>query len=198
MRSPKLTLTITAVAIIAAILLGGRINPTNDTTPTPNATAPPHTPTNKPTKPARATNTPSTAPTTPTREGADPDTQTTSVETPSHDGGEDPSWQPDQTTKQAAIDTAAAFINGWLQTDPDTRHTTLEPVTAQALLEALTTPGIKTWNTTPQGAPTIVRLAPTNAMIRQTFTDGRAVDILATAEPAAPNGWLITDIQPAT
>lgn len=189
----KTSLIIVLIMIAAGILFGGRIAPNNEppteTSPTPTATAA--------ALPASThTATPHTHPQAPPEGHHEP--EETPVPTPSYDGGEDPHWTPPDTERHHTIDTATLFVDGWLNPDPAQRTQLLKPVAAQALIDELAAPDIKTWNTTPTGTPQILELVSTNAMVRQRFTDGRAIDLLLAADPGTTTGWIVTDLAPTS
>lgn len=118
------------------------------------------------------------------------------IETPDESGHDDHGPVVDDQLSQTAIDTTEAFIEGWLIPDHLARATRLAPVGGEALVEQLSASKLRVWTTTPQGAPEVVELLETTCMTRQRFMDGRAVDLLLLAEPGAPHGWVVTDIQP--
>ena len=188
----KTAFVIVLIMIAAGILFGGRIAPNNEpteTSPTPIATTvalpastTPHPPYAHPQAPPEGHHEPEETP----------------VPTPSYDGGEDPRWTLPDIERHHTIDTATLFVDGWLNPDPAQRTQLLEPVAAQALIDELAAPDIKTWNTTPTGTPQILELVSTNAMVRQRFTDGRAIDLLLAADPGATTGWIVTDLAPTS
>lgn len=197
MKNLKPALYIVGAIIIAGIFFGGRFNPAPDPT-TPPAPATTVTTGDNAPPPPTSTVTPTTteALSTTPDEGTHQDTAQP-VPTPSYDGGEDPNWKIPEGARQGAIAVTEAFITGWLTPEPRARRELLEPVAAQGLVDELTVANLRTWNATPASAPTIVEFAPVDAMARQTFTDGRSVDLLLAAEPDTTYGWIITDIQPS-
>ncbi|GAA4909650.1 hypothetical protein GCM10025789_31070 [Tessaracoccus lubricantis] len=184
------TAAIGVVVIVAVgILLGGRINPDDTPTATPTPSTAMHTPSahQHPTPPH-------------THEEADEGDhgpEAPVVITPSYDGGEDPDWTVPPAERNHAIDTAETFIAGWLNPDPTQRTQQIQSVAAEALVAELAAPDLRIWATTPQGPPLIMELVSTNAMLRQTFADGRAIDLLLIVEPGSSTGWIVTDIAPA-
>lgn len=185
---PLTTALILVVIITAAgILLGGQPSPPQPPTPAGHA----------PVASAPSATEPST-PGTPNEPHADGfhEPEEPAVVTPSHDGGEHPDWTVPTQDRRLAVDTATQFIAAWLQPDAQLRTQALTPVAAAALADELANPRLRTWTATPTDAPTIVEMASTNAMLRQQFTDGRAVDILLIAEPGTATGWIVTDIAP--
>lgn len=97
------------------------------------------------------------------------------VVTPDIDGGEQPDWEH----------------------DPDQRRAQLGPVAGEDLVDQLDVADLRTWSTTPAAAPELVHITGTAAQTRQQFTDGRAIDLLLLLDPAAPNGWIVSDVQPS-
>lgn len=182
--------------IIAVIFFGGRFNLTPTPSDSPSATTADPTTNPNTTAETQPASLPPSSPTTPTpQEGVHQDDEPP-MPTPSHDGGEDPDWEIPANIRQGSISISQQFITAWLEPDPETRQQLLAPVAAQALVEELAVDNLKTWNTTPVSAPLIVEITSTDALTRQTFTDGRSVDLLLAAEPSTPHGWIITDIQP--
>lgn len=183
------------IIVAVGILLGGRINPDDApaaATPTPGATL--HTPS------AHQHPTPPHSPTPHTHEEpgeGDHGPEEPVAITPSYDGGEHHDWTVPLAERHHAIDTAETFIAGWLNPDPTQRTQQIQPVAAEALVAELEAPELRIWDTTTQGTPLIMELVSTNAMLRQTFADGRAIDLLLIAEPGSPTGWIVTDIAPA-
>lgn len=198
MTNLKTAAIIVVVMVAAGILFGGRINPTdadNTATPTPPPTNH-HTP-NEPVTtdkhtPSASTDTHNHAP----GEGHHDEEQI--VPTPTYDGGEHPDWTVPPQERHRTIETAAAFVEGWLTTDPQQRAQLLAPVAAEALVDELSVEGVRIWNATPAGTPKILELLATDAMVRQAFTDGRAIDLLLAAEPDSPTSWIVTHVAPAT
>lgn len=119
------------------------------------------------------------------------------VETPLHEGHDEHGPIEDPVLEAAAQRTTELFIDGWLNSDAAQRTTQLQPVGAEGLVEQLAKPDVRTWNTQPAGPPAVVELLDTTALVRQAFVDGRSVDLLLLAEPSAPQGWIVSDIQPA-
>ncbi len=191
----KPALYIVIAMIIAVIFFGGRFNLTPTPSDSPSATTAPTTTLNTTTETTPASPLPSSPTISTPQEGVHQD-DAPPVSTPSHDGGEDPDWEIPGDIRQGSISITQQFITAWLEPDPETRQQLLAPVAAQALIEELAVDNLKTWNTTPASAPLIVEITSTDAMTRQTFTDGRSVDLLLAAEPGTPHGWIITDIQP--
>lgn len=185
----KPAFAIVTAMIITGILLSDRPDtpaPTADPTTTPST--PPHTHSPRPTIPSQ-------------QDDAAGDgfhvPDESPVATPSYDGGEDPTWTLPVADQQRAISAAAQFIDGWLQPDPTLRTQMLRPVAAEALISDLAGDDLRIWTTTATpGGPQIVELASTNALLRQTFTDGRSVDLLLTVEPGSLHGWVVTAIAP--
>ncbi len=187
MKNIKTAVIIVTLIIAAGILLGGNKKPD----PTPSPTTPAHAAASA----ASATESqPGTA--APPREGYGGEPDEPAVATPQYEGGEQLDWTVPAADRQFTIDTATRFVAAWLQPDPQVRAQALAPVAAQALIDDLAHPQLKTWAATAVSPPTIIELASTNAMLRQEFSDGRTVDILLIADPGTATGWLVTDIAP--
>ena len=102
---------------------------------------------------------------------------------------------PDAVTLEALAQTAERFVAGWLSTETHDRRRQLEGVAAEALVEQLTVPRIRTWDTSPAGSVVVVQIQADAAQLRQQFADGRAVELLAIPDPLAGDfGWIISDI----
>lgn len=186
------------VIIVLGILFGGRFGRDDDTTPEPSAAS------------STATGQSARNDVDPPEEGrwqASPTVEhhheeegvhgdEEPIETPDGSGHDDHGPVVDEYLSDTAIATTEAFIEGWLTPDHLARATQLAPVGGESLVEQLAVPKLRVWNTTPQGAPEVVELLETTCMTRQRFMDGRAVDLLLLAEPGAPHGWVVTDIQP--
>lgn len=182
--------------IILGVLFGGRIN-RDEVAPSPQP--PTHTPRGSVanyTTPAPNPHPKVTVEDQSLPEGIHNDEEPTS-ETPDQHGHDIHGPISDPQLSQAAIDTSRKFITGWLNPDPAQRLEQVTPVGGQGLVEQLATANLRTWNTQPHGSPEVLELLATTCMVRQRFTDGRAADLLLLAEPGAPHGWIVSDIQPA-
>lgn len=189
----KTAFIIVIIMIAAGILFGGRITPNDE----PEADSS-HTPTTVTAADQTHTITPSVEHTHKVPAEGHPEPEETPVPTPSYDGGEDPHWIPAEAEQHHALDTVTLFVDGWLNPDPTQRTHLLQPVAAEALITELAAPDIRTWNTAPADAPEILELISTSAMVRQHFTDGRAIDLLLATDPGTTTGWIVTDIAPTT
>lgn len=123
-------------------------------------------------------------------------TEETPYPTPSYDGGENPDYTHEAVDQQAAIDVTAQFIAGWLNPDAAERSTQLEPVAAAALIDQLSDPDLRVWQTTVQGEPVLTQQSGTAAATEQAFVDGRRVALLLLYDPTIESRWTVVDIQP--
>lgn len=183
----KTALIIVVIMIAIGILYGGNINKPPATPPTDSITT---LPTTAPTAPTR------TSPNTSQPVEGVSDEERHPVSTPSHDGGEDPDWELPADDLAAVLTTTTDFITGWLQPHPDTRRAQLTPIAAATLVDSLTAPDLRVWDTHPDTAPVVVETSTTAVMTRQQFVDGRSVDVLLVLDPGTTTGWTVTDIAP--
>ena len=186
--SLKPAVIVVAILIFVGIWLGGK--PATQTTPNPDPTTSPTG--QNPTQPPQEEDVDDHG----HGEGAHEEAPHPVV-TPDIDGGEQHDWEHDPDTKAAAIATTTEFVEGWLNPDPDQRRAQLGPVAGEDLVDQLDVADLRTWSTTPAAAPELVHITGTAAQTRQQFADGRAIDLLLLLDPAAPNGWIVSDVQPS-
>lgn len=193
MRRLKLPAIIVAVVIVIGVLLGGR---TDTEEPRNDAFASPLEPV--------TTQHPDAGPTGQTQQpndiedieegqhGEDPEP----IETPSHEGGEDPDYTHDEQVLTDAVAASSEFVQAWLTQAAPERIRRLEPVTVPALVDGLSDPMTRIWNTTPVGEPQIIETAGQALQLQQAFADGRAIDMLLLLEPNSRYGWVVSDVVP--
>ncbi len=99
--------------------------------------------------------------------------------------------------KAAAIDVATRFVDGWLEADAQQRVAALAGVATPALVESLSDPRTRVWKALPAGDPELLHVTATAVSVRQSFTDGRAVDLLLIYDPTTDPVWAVSDVQPS-
>lgn len=99
--------------------------------------------------------------------------------------------------KTAAIDVATRFVDGWLEADAQQRVAALAGVATPALVESLSDPRTRVWKALPAGDPELLHVTATAVSVRQSFTDGRAVDLLLIYDPTTDPVWAVSDVQPS-
>lgn len=195
----KWPLLIVAAMILAAIFLGGRISPTDEPAPTPTPAI---------TTPPARTSTTTTGRDEPDHteeehqghqhapgegvQGEEPEP----VETPDYHGGHGDDFAHSNQEQAAALEATTEFVTAWLTPEADCRAQLLEPVAAEALVEALADPQTRIWNTSTEGSPTIHAASGQAVTTGQAMADGRAVELLLHYEPDAKHGWIVTGVAP--
>lgn len=116
--------------------------------------------------------------------------------TPPREGQDNPVYTHTPADQAAAVDVSKRFIAAWLLTDPAARRVQLIPLAASALVDELSEPRLRIWQTLPKGDPTITTQATGAATTEQEFGDGRRVAMLLLYDPTIETHWTVIDIQP--
>ncbi len=124
------------------------------------------------------------------------DIEATPYPSPSFDGGENADYTHEAVDVEAALDVTTQFIAGWLNPDADARRAQLEPIAAGDLVDQLSDPYLRIWQTTVQGEPTLTQQTGTAVTTEQAFVDGRRVTLYLLYDPTIETRWTVVDIQP--
>jgi len=99
---------------------------------------------------------------------------------------------------EGSQEAAAAFVQAWLDRDPETREPALTETATPALVEQLMlTDPANIPKARPEGAPVLDDASTFSTQFTQALSTGMTISIYLVADPEARHGWLTTSVDQA-